>query len=105
MCQRVEDGNEVELLIHEDLKTTIKENYTNELKTLNEHSVRISSSAELPQFGLTIIDSESVWLGIHRQSGGLHGLLKNSNDDAVCQAQRLFEQYLKDSQKYRGIRS
>lgn len=98
LCKHARKEADIHLLIHDDLMEILKQEYTENLETLNTHSAKISLSPELPQFGLIIVDADTVWVTIHRRNGTPHGLIENSNNVAVRRSQQLFKKYLNNAQ-------
>ncbi|QIB75542.1 GntR family transcriptional regulator [Halogeometricum borinquense] len=104
LCQRVEKGNSIELIIHSDIIKIMEEKYESEYEKMDNHSVEINISSRLPQFGLIIVGSQKFLLSVHRENGGLHGLIENSKTDAVKKARQLFNQHQAGSKVHKLVK-
>ncbi|WP_241432002.1 transcriptional regulator FilR1 domain-containing protein [Haloferax mucosum] len=97
ICERLNHGSSIELVIHRDLITILKNKYRKEYSALRNSDVEIATAARLPQFGLIIIGSQEFWLSVHRESGGLLGLINNTTPHAVKRARKLFNNIKKQN--------
>ncbi|ELZ79750.1 hypothetical protein C455_09197 [Haloferax larsenii JCM 13917] len=105
LCQRAEGGSDIELLVHRDLLPLLEDEYASELKIFEKYSVRIRSATELPQYGVTIVDSSTMWLSVYRPDGGLHGILENTTPESIEHAQQLFDEYSDCSRRYTKVQA
>lgn len=99
--QIVEKDTEVELLLPRDVYASIVNSYEREWRSaIVAKNCWFGSVESVPPFGMLIIDSEEVWIGVYRdlESGSaLAGTLYNDSPEAVAWAIDLYKRYRADA--------
>jgi predicted transcriptional regulator len=92
--QIVGRGVETDLVIGDDLISPLSATYRDQFRAwVSADNCTVWRTAEELPFGLAVAGSGSMWLGFHRDGGGVHGALVNDAEPAVEWARETFEQY------------
>lgn len=91
---------ETDFVLGDDVVEYLWDNYADEMDGI----LRADSSVtwrtdDAPSFVLVLVDEETMWLGVHDDSGGLRGAVVNDTDSAVSWATDLFYEYRRNVER------
>lgn len=89
-----DQGVEVELLVDNELLGILRVLYEDEYNQVIESDlITVGIASRLPRFGITILDSERVWMNMFNADGGFQGAIINDSPESVAWAQDIYSKY------------
>lgn len=92
--QITETSIEAELILGDDIVDVLSEHYSDEFRAIvRADACELLTVPEAPPFGLVVVDTKHVWMGVHEERGGLRGAIYNETEDAVDWGVETYQQY------------
>lgn len=97
ILKQLQEDTTLELIVHPELVDVLKKNFSEILAHLETNSTPIYITDDYPAFGITIFDPAEVRVSIYRKTGGLYGVLRNENPEAIRKSLSIFERQKQNS--------